>query len=137
MTPIWRATRFALSLGGVALVTWVGSEVLPVNATTIGFAFLLLVLVIATVWGFLEALVASIVATLCFNLYFLPPVGRLTIADPQNWVALFSFLSTALVASRLSAEAKRRALDAVARQRDVERLYTFSRAILLIEGPDA
>ncbi len=63
-------------------------------------------------------------------------MGRLTIADPQNWVALFSFLMTALVASRLSSEAKRRALDAIARQQDVERLYTFSRAILLIDKSD-
>src|SRR5262249_41306713 len=52
---------------------------------------------------------------------------------PQNWIALFSFLTTALVAGRLSTEAKRRALDAMSRQRDVERLYTFSRSILLID----
>src|SRR5262249_48820699 len=55
-----------------------------------------------------------------------------TIADPQNWVALFSFLSTSLIGSRLSAKAKRRTLDAIERQKDLERLYSFSRAILLI-----
>jgi two-component system, OmpR family, sensor histidine kinase KdpD len=133
MTLVSRVIRLVSSLAGVVLVTWTGSSLVPVNATTIGFAYLLLVLVVATVWGFLEALVASILATLCFNLFFLPPVGKLTIADPQNWIALFSFLTTALVASRLSAEAKRRAIDAVARQQDLERLYSFSRAILLID----
>jgi two-component system sensor histidine kinase KdpD len=101
-----------------------------------GFAYLLLVLTIATIWGFFEAALASITATLTFNFFFLPPVGRFTIADPQNWVALFSFLATALVASHLSTEAKRRALDAVARQQDLERLYTFSRAILLIDDTE-
>ena len=106
---------------------------LPVNATTIGFAYLLLVLILASLWGFFEASVSSIAATLTFNFFFLPPVGRFTIADPQNWVALFSFLTTALIASHLSGEVKRRALDAVARQQDLERLYTFSRAILLID----
>jgi two-component system sensor histidine kinase KdpD len=110
-----------------------GRTFLPANATTVGFAYLLLVLVIASVWGFFYAAAASVTATLTFNFFFFPPVGRLTIADPQNWVALFSFLATSLIASRLSAEAERRALDAVARQQDVERLYTFSRAILLIE----
>jgi two-component system, OmpR family, sensor histidine kinase KdpD len=133
MTLVARVIRILASLSGVALITWAGSSVIPVNATTIGFAYLLLVLVIATTWGFLEALIASIIATLSFNFFFLPPVGRLTIADPQNWIALFSFLTTAVVASRLSTEAKRRALDAVSRQRDVERLYSFSRAILLID----
>ena len=108
----------------------------PVNATTAGFAYLLLVLLIATWWGFVEAALASIAATLTFNLFFLPPVGKLTIADPQNWVALFSFLATALVASRLSTQAKQRALDALARRQDVERLYTFSRAILLIDDSE-
>jgi hypothetical protein len=91
MTLLSRAIRFVSSLAGVLLVTWAGSSLVPVNATTIGFAYLLLVLVIATVWGFLEALVASILATLCFNFFFLPPVGRFTIAEPQNWIALFSF----------------------------------------------
>ena len=133
---IWRALRLLASFAGVALVTWVANSLVPVNATTAGFAYLLLVLVIATIWGFLEASLASIAATLTFNFFFFPPVGRLTIADPQNWVALFSFLTTSLVASRLSTEAKRRAFDAVARQRDVERLYTFSRAILLIDKTD-
>jgi two-component system, OmpR family, sensor histidine kinase KdpD len=67
-------------------------------------------------------------------LFFLPPVGNLTIADPQNWVALFTFLSTSLIASRLSTKAKLRALDAIERRQDIERLYTFSRAILLIDN---
>ncbi len=125
--------RLLLSLAGVILVTWAGYSLVPVNATTAGFAYLLLVLVIASFWGFFEAAAASIAATLTFNFFFLPPVGRFTIADPQNWVALVSFLTTALIASRLSAEVKRRALDAVARQQDIERLYTFSRAILLID----
>ena len=124
--------RLLLSLAGVMVITWTGYSLVPVNATTTGFGYLLLVLIIASFWGFFEAAGASIAATLTYNFFFLPPVGRFTIADPQNWVALFSFLTTALIASRLSAEVKRRALDAVARQQDLERLYTFSRAILLI-----
>ena len=38
----------------------------------------------------------SVVAMLAFNYYFLPPVGTLTVADPQNWVALFAFLVVAV-----------------------------------------
>jgi two-component system sensor histidine kinase KdpD len=128
-----RILRFLLSLAAVALITWVGYRVLPVNATTQGFAYLLLVLIIASVWGFFEAALASIAATLAFNFFFFEPIGRFTIDDPRNWVALFSFLATSLIASRLSTEAKSRALEAMARQQDLERLYTFSRAILLID----
>lgn len=126
--------RLLASLAGVAVVTLAAYEFIPVNATTVGFAYLVLVLLIASTWGFVESAVAAIAATLAFNFFFLPPTGALTIADPQNWVALFSFLTTSLMASRLSTEAKRRALDAIERRQDVERLYTFSRAILLIDG---
>ncbi|MCL4851406.1 MAG: DUF4118 domain-containing protein [Bryobacteraceae bacterium] len=123
--------RLMVSLGGVAAITVVADRLVPVNATTVGFAYLVLVLLIASTWGFVESALASIAATLAFNFVFLPPVRTFTIADPQNWVALFSFLTTSLIASRLSTKAKRRALEAIERQHDVERLYTFSRAILL------
>ena len=105
---------------------------IPVNATTVGFAYLLLVLAVAATWGFFESLVCAIAATVVFNFFFFPSVGTLTIADPQNWVALFSFLTTGVIAGRLSTVARRRALEAIEHRQDVERLYTFSRSILLI-----
>jgi len=60
---------------------------------------------------------------LCFNFFFLPPVGALTIADPQNWTALGAFLITAITVGQLSARARRRAEEAEAKQREIERLY--------------
>ncbi len=132
-----RPLRLLLSFAGVAVVTFVAYRVVAVNATTVGFAYLLLVLVIASVWGFIEAALASVLATLVFNFFFFPPVGRFTIADPENWIALFSFLATSLIASRLSDRAKRRALEAIERQRDLEHLYAFSRAMLLINRVDS
>lgn len=128
-----RPVRVVIALCGVAVATFVGYKVVPVNATTVGFAYLLVILIVASAWGFLEAALASILATLLFNFFFLPPVGTFTIADPQNWVALSSFLVTALIASRLSTKAKARASEAIERQRDLERLYTFSRAMLLVD----
>jgi len=121
-----------IALCGVLAVTFLGFKVIPVNASTVGFAYLLVILVVASTWGFLEAALASVLATLVFNFFFLPPVGTFTIADPQNWVALSSFLATSLIASRLSAKARARASEAVERQRDLERLYAFSRAMLQI-----
>jgi two-component system, OmpR family, sensor histidine kinase KdpD len=131
-----RPIRVILSLAILAAITLAARKLISVNATTVGFAYLLLVLVVASTWGFIEASILSIAATLTFNFFFLPPVGNFTIADPQNWIALFTFLTTSLIASRLSTKARRRALDAIERQQDIERLYAFSRAILLIEGPE-
>ncbi|HET8547020.1 MAG TPA: ATP-binding protein [Bryobacteraceae bacterium] len=135
--PDKRIAQLLSSILAVAVVTGVAARVAHVNATTVGFAYLLVVLVIASTWGFLEAAAASVAATLGFNYFFLPPVGTFTIADPQNWIALFSFLATALIVSRLSTVARQRARDAVERQQDIERLYSFSRAILLADAGQA
>jgi two-component system, OmpR family, sensor histidine kinase KdpD len=124
--------RFASSIGIVALITAFYTAILQVNPTTVALTYLIAILLVAT-WGLAEAMTASIVAVLCFNFFFLPPVGTFTIADPQNWVAFVAFLVAALVASQLSGRAKRREVDAAARQRDLERLYALSRALLLSE----
>lgn len=121
-------------IGGLAIVagvTFVCFRLLRVNATTAGFAYLLAVLSVATVWGLLESVLASLAAVLAFNFFFLPPIFTLTVADPQNWVALFAFLVTSIIASQISARAKERTREAWDRQRDMERLYSFSRSILL------
>src|SRR5262245_24055371 len=123
--------RMAASIAAVAAVTVLYFRFLSANPTTIALCFLVLILLIATLWGIVESTVASLLATLCFNVFFLPPVGQLTIADPQNWVSFLAFMVTAIVASQLSSRARERNLDAVARQRDLERLYTLSRALLL------
>jgi two-component system, OmpR family, sensor histidine kinase KdpD len=121
----------------VAAITFLGYRVLPINATTQGFLYLIAILFLATGWGLTEAVVASVVAVLSFNYFFFPPVGTFTVEDPQNWTALFAFLITAITASRLSVHAKRRAQEVLERQQEVERLYALSRAILLIEPAQA
>jgi K+-sensing histidine kinase KdpD len=59
----------------------------------------------AVLAGLGVAVVTSIVATLLFNYFFFPPVGTFAIADFHNWVALFAFLFTSIVISRLTSSA--------------------------------
>src|SRR5262249_59064559 len=80
------------------------------------------------------ALPSPIAAALCFNLFFLPPVDKLTIADTQNWIALFAFFFAAVVASNLSDPARRQTEEANRRRRDVERLYIFSQQLLVTDN---
>ena len=98
-------------------------------------AFLLGVLGISASWGLREAVFMSVIATLAFNYYFLPPIGTFTIADPQNWIALFAFLVTAVTASQLSARARRGARAAIERRQELERLYAFSQLLLSSDNP--
>src|ERR1035441_1282 len=105
----------------VATITWIAFSVLNVNALIVGFAYVLAVLIVAARWGLTESFVTSIAATLCLTYYFLPPVLSFTIADPQNWVALFVFMVTAITASKLSATVRSRAAEAQARRIEIGR----------------
>lgn len=120
-----RRVGYIVGVLGIAAVTGVlklFSE--HVNSTTVGFGLLLVVLFVATGWGSRPAVLASLLGVACFNLFYLPPVGRLAIEDPDNWIALFAFLVTAVTAGQLSAHAKRRAEESDAGRREIERLYT-------------
>ena len=128
--------RTAIVAGIVAAITWTFFRAIPVNATTAALAYLVAILFIAARWGLVESIAGSIIAMLCFNFFFLPPVGTFTIADPQNWVALVAFLATSITASRFSMQARKRAQEAQDSQREMERLYALSRSILLIGPPN-
>jgi len=116
----------ALLAGIVSLYHWV----IQVNATTVALTLLLFILFLAAKWGLRYAIVTSIVATLCYNFFFLPPFGTLTISDPQNLLALIVFLITSVFASRLSDRIRDESLDAQARQAELEVLYRLSRVLL-------
>jgi two-component system, OmpR family, sensor histidine kinase KdpD len=122
--------RYVVAVAAVLLITIFFRRIHVNNPTTVALTFLLTVLIVSTVWGLRVSVFMAVVATLAFNFYFLPPVGTFTIADPQNWVALFAFLVTAVIASQLSARARREALNANERRHDVERLYSFSQKLL-------
>ena len=129
VVPRFRAT--ALSLVAVGVTTVLCSRVVPVNATTAAMAYLLVILFIGTVATLSEGIIASFAAMLLFNYYFLPPIGKFTISDPQNWIALFAFLTVALVSSKLSTNFRRQQEKLLNSQREIERLYALSRSMLL------
>jgi two-component system sensor histidine kinase KdpD len=129
------ASRCLLTLGAVCALTWITYAGLHVNSSTAAFCYLLLILALAARAGLTESIAASVASVLTYNYFFLPPIGTLTIADPQNWVALIVFLITAVTASHLSASARRRTQQADAREQEMHRLYDFSRALML-KDPD-
>ncbi len=129
-----RLLRIFIAVGIVEAITFAGFRLIPVNATTIGFVYLIAVVLVAVRWGLPESITASIVSVLNLNYYFLPPIGTFTIQDPANWVALFAFLTTSIAISELSVRARREAVMALARRAEMEQLYSFSRGILLTEA---
>ena len=128
-----QAYRYACVIAAVAAITTLDFR-LHVNHTTVALMFLVTVLLTSAYWGLRYAIVMAVGATAAFNFFFLPPTGTFTISDPQNWVALFAFLVTALVASNLAERARREAEGAKQRRREVERLYALSQRLLASEN---
>jgi two-component system sensor histidine kinase KdpD len=125
-----KIVQFVAAFVVLILVTLVLRKMLVVNATTVALTYLLIILAVSTVWGITVSLTLSVIAMVLFNYYFLPPVGRLTVSDPQNWVALIAFWVVAVLASQLSNRARQQADAASARRREIEKLYGFSRSLL-------
>ena len=132
--PLRKIFRFAAAVAVVAVIVVFYTRVVKLNATTVALSLLLAVLVVAASWGRTVTVFMAAIAALAFNFFFLPPVGTLTIADPQNWVALIAFIFTAVIASNLSERVRREALEADERRREVERLYAFSQQLLVSEN---
>jgi two-component system sensor histidine kinase KdpD len=135
MRDLSRASELAGALAGLTGVSLIVVLLrLPSAAPTPVIAALVLLLAVlgaATISTLRAAAVTSLAATLAFNFFFLPPLHAFTIADPQNWVALFAFLVVATIASHLSTAARQRAIEADARRQEVTRLFDLSRDILL------
>lgn len=126
--------RWTIAFSALAGIVLVYRHWLHVNPTTVALSLLLLILILAAEFGLRYAVVTSMIATACYNFFFLPPVGTFTISDPQNWLALFAFLTTSIIASRLSQRARDEATEARGRQRELEVLFRLSREFLQSES---
>jgi two-component system sensor histidine kinase KdpD len=128
-----QAARYSLVVAAIGVITAIDLR-LHVNVTTVAMTFLIAVLLASTYWGLRYALVLALGAAAAFNFYFLPPVGTFRILNPQDWVAFFAFLTTALVASNLEERARRDAQSAKHRRREAEQLYELSQRFLASEN---
>ena len=105
------------------------------KTTTIVLTYLLAILIASTIWGLGVSLFMTAASTLACDYYFFPPIGILSIDDPQDWVALTSFFVTSVIGSELSARAQRQAQEAKRQRNEVGRLYEFSQRLLSAQNP--
>jgi two-component system sensor histidine kinase KdpD len=129
--------RFARTIGPpvvglavVLLITVIFRHVPLANLTTVGFAFLLAILVASTVGGLRTSILMSVAATLAYDYFFIPPVFTWNITDSRDWVALSAFLVTSVVGSSLSDWARRQTKEAHTQRREAEQLYDVSQRLL-------
>lgn len=102
------------------------------NLSTASSINLLVIVLTALKFGFWEATGSSLLAVACLDYFYTPPILSFRIVDPQDWMALVSFEFTALVVSRLSIQVQNHMRQAVVHRCNAEKLYEFSRSILLL-----
>jgi two-component system, OmpR family, sensor histidine kinase KdpD len=125
------AIRYAVSTGTLAVIVAVYFRWAHANEMTVALTMIIAILIVAANWGLRHSIYLSILSSAAFNFFFLPPVLTFTIRDGRNWVALFAFLVTGIVASQLAERARREAKISRRRQREAERLYEFSQQMLV------
>jgi two-component system sensor histidine kinase KdpD len=91
--------------------------------------FLTAVVGVAVRFGLWPSLLASVVSSLCYNFFFLPPIYTFTISDPTNVAAFGFFTLVAVIVSHVAARGRMQAVTARERVRTVESLYAFSRKL--------
>ena len=120
-----RGRRPPLALGVLVAVALVGictGLVYPLKQVTsvasLGVVYLVGVVIVSAFWGVWLGLATSMLSAAAFNFFHLPPVGRFTIADSRNWVALAAFFVAAVATEyrqRARARSSRRGREASSR----------------------
>ena len=101
--------RYSISTATAAVIVAVYFLWLHVNETTVAMTFMVGILLVAANWGLRHSIYLSVISAAAFNFFFLPPVMTFTIGDSRNWIALFAFLVTGIIASQLAERARREA----------------------------
>ena len=121
---------YVFSLIAIAISLLVGEIIEPwFGLENVDLVFMTGIVAVAARYGLWPSLFASVVASLCYNFFFLPPLYMFTIADPKNVLAFVFFIVMAIIVSNVAARVQSQAITAMTRARTTESLYSFSRKL--------
>lgn len=128
-----RALAQCLATGSVLVALTSAGFILHANQLTIGLLYLLVVVAVASMFGFWQATFASFLAVLLLDYYFEPPVFSFEVASPAVFLALVTFEATALLIGRLQGREMRISREVAIQRAGMEQLYELSRSTLLLD----
>jgi two-component system, OmpR family, sensor histidine kinase KdpD len=132
-----RIAHYLGSVAAVAIALGIGLLLTQFIAVqSISLVFLTAVIASAIAWGLWPSLFTAVLSMLAYNFFFLPPLYTLTVADPENVLALFCFLILALIVSNLTARTRSQMVTARSRAKTTAELYAFSRKVAGIGALD-
>ena len=121
---------------GLPLLTAVldsGRDVIELPSVLL--VYLVAVIAIATIGGTLIGVGAALVAFGLANFYFIEPIGTLRIDDPDHFVALIVFLTSAVTVSTIVGVATRRSDEAHRARAEAEALARSSASLVTEVDP--
>jgi signal transduction histidine kinase len=92
--------------------------------------YLVAIVAVAVVGGFWPAVLAAVTSSLLLNWYFTRPVHTLTIADPQNLLALLLFVTVAVTVSSVVHLSAHRAQQAARSSDEAAELLALAQTVL-------
>ena len=118
--PVWLGLLVAVTVVAIATaIVYPLKSLAP--AVSLGIVFIPAVLLVSVGWGLWQGLFTALLSAMAFNWFHLPPVGRVTIADDRNVVALVVFVIVAVASSALAEVARARATEAEHRREEADR----------------
>jgi two-component system, OmpR family, sensor histidine kinase KdpD len=129
--PPPRRAGAIVALVAVALCTVIVyplAHVAPV--VSLGVVYLPAVLVVSITWGASLGVATAFISAAAFNFFHLPPIGRFTLQDSGNWIALAAFLVVAVLASSVAEITRARTRDAEERRREADLAAEMARLLL-------
>jgi two-component system sensor histidine kinase KdpD len=124
---------YLIALLLVAIVTALASALFHIlDLGNVALLFLLPVMAAASLFGLRTGLFAGISSSLAYNFFFLPPVGTLSVSNPENVVSIFVLLGVAIATSQLTSRVRAQADMAAASARTNATLAGFLRQLSAI-----
>jgi two-component system sensor histidine kinase KdpD len=121
---------YMLSLLLVVAVTAILFVLNPVlGFSRISIVYLIPVMISATRWGTVPAVITAVAAVACADFFFYPPLYTFNIDDPQNILDLALFVLVAIVTGYLATNLRRQVEIARRHEADLRELYDFSRQL--------
>jgi two-component system sensor histidine kinase KdpD len=127
-SPAVGAAVAALAVAATTALVYPLAHIAPV--VSLGVVYLVAVLLVSSVWGGWLGAASALASALAFNFFYIPPTGRFTISEGENWVALAVFLIAALVGSTLAERSRVRTREAHERRQEADLAAEMARLLL-------
>jgi two-component system sensor histidine kinase KdpD len=130
-----RLAGFAATLAGLPILTALLRTGPSLSLTNDILLFLAAVVGVSLIGGMWPALLAAVAGSLVLNYFFTPPLGRFTIAEGDNLLALAIFVVVAIAVSWVVDTAARKTRQAAQAGADAQTLATVAGGVLRGERP--